>query len=208
MSIFDKAIDAMTPRADDKAKRTARTHAQALATPGDWLFVVLQHHRQIEAAFDLVLRCEDPDEREEAQRTLAVLLTGHANAEESVLYPALARIGARGHAGTAYSEQAEAKMEMAALELLTPLTDQYRDKLLQIRDAVTHHMYEEESQWFLQLREKVPASADSLLTLRYEEEFDRYVAGDGLEVRAQDPPFSEAQASETSAQRGAPPQGR
>jgi len=179
MSFIDKAIDAITPRADEKARRAARARAEALASPGDWLAVVVQHHHQIEVTFDLLMRCEDPADCRQAQRTLALVLTGHANAEESVLYPALARIGAKGHADTGYSEQAEAKMQISALELLMPLSPKYRDKLLRIRDAVSHHMYEEESQWFLQLRENLPAVAARLLTLRYEEEFARYLGGGG-----------------------------
>jgi hypothetical protein len=103
------------------------------------------------------------------------MLTGHSNAEESVIYPALAAAGEKGHATMAYTEQAGAKIQMGLLEKLTPMTADYLDKLELIRGAVAHHMYEEEGNWFLDLRSKATAAEQFQLTRRYEEEFLRYV---------------------------------
>jgi hemerythrin superfamily protein len=107
-----------------------------------------------------------------------VILTGHSNAEESVIYPALTKVNEKGHAGMAYTEQAAAKTQMALLEALTPMTQEYLDKLEHIRGAVAHHVYEEEGTWFPELQEKAPAEAQAKLTQRYEEEFSRYVGRD------------------------------
>jgi hypothetical protein len=94
-----------------------------------------------------------------------------------VLYPALANEGEKAHAGLAYEEQAMAKVEMALLEKLEPLSQDYIDKLEHIRGAVTHHMYQEESNWFLDLKDKVPQGEQALLGDRYREEIERYVGG-------------------------------
>jgi hypothetical protein len=171
-------MDFITPTEDEEARRKARSKARAAASTGDWLSLVLQHHAEIEAAFIAVKSSRDADQCADAQSELALLLTGHANAEESVLYPALVRAGEKGHAGTAYSEQAEAKTQMAALEVLKPLSGGYLEKLEHIRTAVTHHMYEEESRWFLALKEQLPPQQQAKLTQRFREEFDRYVGGD------------------------------
>jgi hypothetical protein len=40
---------------------------------------------------------------------------------------------------------------------------------------VSHHVYEEEGNWFLELKEKVPEDEQAQLTQRYQEEFERYV---------------------------------
>jgi hypothetical protein len=118
-----------------------------------------------------------------AQKTLAVILTGHSNAEESVLYPALADADEKSHATMAYAEQAAAKTQMALLEKLPPMSQDYLDKLEHIRGAVAHHVYEEEGTWFIELKEKAPAGEQTKLAHRYAEEFNRYVGEDDPLVR-------------------------
>jgi hypothetical protein len=180
MSILDKVVAAVTPPESEEARMEARQKARAAAGSGgsDWLSMVLHHHVQIEAAFDAVKTARDSAARVAAQKKLGVLLTGHSNAEESVLYPALALADEKGHAGMAYTEQAAAKIQMAALENLAPMSQDYLDKLEHIRGAVAHHVYEEEGTWFLELKEKVSAAEQAKLTKRYKEEFERYVGTD------------------------------
>jgi hypothetical protein len=43
---------------------------------------------------------------------------------------------------------------------------------------VSNHIYEEERHWLMELKARVPVAEQSKLTMRYMEEFDRYVAGD------------------------------
>jgi phage terminase small subunit len=140
--------------------------------------LVLEQHLRIEDAFGAVKAATDLSSRRTAQKWLAVILTGHANAEESVLYPALARVNEKGHAGMGYSEQAAAKMQMAALESLNPMSPAYLDKLEHVRCAVAHHMCQEEGTWFLELKNKTPPADAAKLTQRFCEEFDRYVGKD------------------------------
>lgn len=175
MSFFDKIVAAVTPPESDETRLEARANARRIAQPGDWLSQVLDHHDQIEAAFAAVKAASDPAAQRAEQKKLAVILTGHSNAEESVLYPALVDDGHKTHAGLAYEEQAAAKIQMALLEKIEPLTQDYFDKLEHIRGAVTHHMYQEESSWFLDLQKEVPHAEQALLGKRYAEEIDRYL---------------------------------
>lgn len=174
MSLIDKVIAAVTPPESDETRMKARTHASAAAKPGDWLALVLQHHVELEEAFALVKAGRSAEERRSAQKDLAVLLTGHVVAEENVLYPALALEHEKGHATMGYTEQAAVKIQMAALEKLAPMSQDYLDKLEHIRGAVAHHMYQEEDGWFLELKEKVSGADEAKLTQRYKEEFERY----------------------------------
>ncbi len=178
MSMLDKVVAAVTPLESEEARGEARRKAQAAASPGDWLNLAIDHHRQIEAAFASVKNARSAPERRSAQKWLGVLLTGHANAEESVIYPALALHGEKGHATTGYTEQSTVKTQMAALEELDPMSQEYLDKLEHIRGAVAHHVYEEEGTWFLDLKEKIPAGDQAKLTMRFKEEFERYVGRD------------------------------
>ena len=113
-----------------------------------------------------------------AQKWLATLLTGHSIAEEAVIYPALALQSSKDAAFEAYHEQSEAKMDLAALQELEPLSQEYLDKTEEIRQAVAHHVYEEESKWFLALRKSAESSTQSKLSRLYKAEFARYMGDD------------------------------
>jgi hypothetical protein len=179
MSILDKVVAAVTPPESEDARKEARAKARAAASPGDWLSMVLEHHQQIEQAFAEVKAATTSVTRLAAQKTLAVILTGHSNAEESVLYPALAGADEKSHATMAYAEQAAAKTQMGLLEKIPPMSQDYLDKLEHIRGAVAHHVYEEEGTWFIELKEKTSSADQQKLAQRYAEEFDRYVGDDG-----------------------------
>jgi hypothetical protein len=174
MSLIDKVVAAVTPLETQQKREAARAKARAAAGQNDWLAMILQHHVQIEAAFDAVRGAQDSTGRLNAHRGLALILTGHSNAEEVVIYPALVRFGHKSHGMMGYTEQAGAKANMGELEYLDPMSREYLDKLEHIRGAVAHHMYEEESDRFLDLKKLSPAD-QKRLTERYAEEFDRYM---------------------------------
>lgn len=177
MTIVDKVISAVTPMASDEARAEAHAKARAASKGRDWLGALLDHHEQIEAAFDAVRMSTNAAERKQAQKALASLLTAHSVAEENVLYPALAQADEKRHATMAYTEQSAAKLQLGLLDYLPPMSQEYEDKLEHLRGAVLQHVYQEESTWFLELRDKAPDQA--LLTQRYMEEFERYYAGEG-----------------------------
>jgi hypothetical protein len=175
MSIIDKAIAALTPPESEEQRRDATEKARSAASPGDWLSMALDHHEQIREAFDDV-RAAQGAARMVAFKKLATILNGHSLAEEIVLYPGLSDAGETGHANMAYTEQTATKMQMAALEKLDPSSEEWMDKFEHVRGAVLHHMYEEEDNWFLDLKSQSPDQ--SMLTARFKEEFERYVGDD------------------------------
>jgi hemerythrin superfamily protein len=178
MSIIDKAIAAVTPPETQGMRARAREKALSVAEPGSWLAQVIHHHQQIEAAFEHVKTAQSHDSRRSAQKRLALLLTGHAIAEETVLYPAMASHGEKARTELAYQEQSAAKGETAALDELDPLSEDFDDKLEHIRGAVAHHVYEEEGTWFPKLLESATPETKARLTRRYKEEFNRYMGKD------------------------------
>lgn len=177
MSFLDKMIVAVTPPESEDTRMEARTRARAEVDQGHWLATVIDHHEQIEAAFAAVRQAAGGAARRAAQKSLQVLLTGHSNAEEAVLYPALADAGHKTHAGMAYEEQAMTKIQLALLETLDPMSQDYLDKVEHIRGAVTHHMYQEENDWFRELKSEVDPSRQTHLGARFREEMDRYMQG-------------------------------
>ena len=140
---------------------------------------MIDQHEQLERAFAAVRQAPTSDEQRGAQKTLAVLLTGHSIAEETVLYPAMALGDQKGHSTAAYTEQSAAKVQAAALEALEPLSDDYHAKLEHLRAAVSHHMFEEESKWFYELANSGDSAFQMRLSRRFDEEFQRYAGGSG-----------------------------
>ncbi len=174
MNFFDRLADAITPEATQEDRTRARSEAQAIARGDDWLARVLEQHQQIETLFAEAMTAEPGGDRLMAMKQLAQMLTAHSMAEEVVLYPALARSGEKADATMAYEEQSMTKVEMAALEQLDPESDEWAQKLETIRKAVAHHVYEEESEWFPQLHRTVNETEAEMLSMRFDEEFDRH----------------------------------
>ena len=180
MSLIDKVVGAVTPPESEEKRREARAKAQSMARGDDWLGIILDHHQQIEAAFGAVKVAREAGDRLAALRQLALLLTGHSNAEESVIYPALVRFGHKSHGMAGYAEQAGAKANLGELEYMDPMSEEFTDKLEHVRGAVLHHMYEEESDRFLDLKD-IPAGDQQRLTQRFKEEFERYMHGEAAQ---------------------------
>ena len=174
MSILDKVIAAVTPPESDATRMEARAKARKVALPGSWLAMVLDHHVMIEDAFAGVEMASSATDRRTAEKHLGTLLTAHSIAEEAVIYPAMARNGETAKSELAYVEQSAAKVQMAGLEELDPMSKDYLDKLGHLKGAVQHHVYEEEGTWFPELVQKVDAANQQRLGARYQEEYKRY----------------------------------
>jgi hemerythrin HHE cation binding domain-containing protein len=178
MTILDKVIAAVTPPESQEERQAARAKARSASAGAPWLARVLEHHQQVEAAFAAVKDAGDASGRRQAQRWLATLLTGHSLAEEAVLYPAMALTDQKAHATAAYTEQSGAKINLAALETIDPMSQDYLDKLEHVRGAVAHHVYEEEDKWFPALAAEGDNVLQARLSARYMEEFTRYMGAD------------------------------
>jgi hypothetical protein len=176
MSVLDKIVAAVTPPESEQARAEANAKAWAAAEPGDFLTTALEHHKLLLAAFASAKAAPDEASRTAAQKHLGIILVGHAGAEETVLYPALADAGEAGHANMAYGEQVMVKMQMAALEALPPMSQDWMDKIEHIEGAVRHHMFEEEGTWFLELKEK--GKNPEKTAMRFKEEYERYVGNE------------------------------
>lgn len=158
---------------DERA--AARAKARAAAGSSGWLKLILDHHEQVEEAFQRVLNARTVNSQRSAQKFLTTLLTGHSIAEEAAIYPALASAGDKDSAVEAYQQQSEAKIGLSVLQELEPLSQEYLDKVEEIRQEVAHHVFEEESNWFLTLRESAEPTTQAKLSRLYKAEFARYM---------------------------------
>lgn len=177
MSILDRIVAAVTPPESEQDRIEARQLAETYTDRAPWLSMVLDHHRQIDAAFETVKQANDAGQKKQALRALGTLLTGHSIAEECVIYPSLSDVGDTGHATMAYTEQSAAKMQIGLLERMDPMSQDFDDKFGHLEGAVKHHVYQEESNWFRQLVEAAPEADHQMIADRYSEEFNRYMNG-------------------------------
>lgn len=184
MTIVDKVVAAVTPDPTNEDMDEARARARALAGDVGWLNMILDHHVQIEDAFAAVEGATSAAARRAAQKELGIILTGHSIAEEAAIYPAMVLTTQKGHSGTAYTEQSAAKVQLAALDDLDPTSHDFADKVAHLKAAVRLHIYQEESKWFPELREKADPQLQTRLSKRYREEFGRYMGEGASTARA------------------------
>ncbi|HEX5731623.1 MAG TPA: hemerythrin domain-containing protein [Blastocatellia bacterium] len=82
-------------------------------------------------------------------RRLKAALTLHTQIEEQVFYPALEQHEeTRDIIGEAHSEHNEVKEMLAEMATMNPGSDEFMDKLTELRDSVEHHVEEEEHEMF------------------------------------------------------------
>ena len=174
MSFLDRIAAAITPAASEEDRMQARNEALQLSRGDDWLSQIIAHHRAIESAFAEAKSATTAAERTDAMKDLGALLTGHSIAEEVVVYPAIVEHSGNTHASMAYEEQSMAKVQMAMLEQIEPMSKEWMEKLEHIEGAVAQHVYQEESEWFPDVAKNAPADVQTLLTKRYDEEYQRY----------------------------------
>ena len=174
MSVLDKVVATLTPEPSAEKKAEARARARAESGGSGWLALVIDHHERIDALF-AEMATAGGQARRDAQRQLALLLTGHSLAEESVLYPARVMTDHKAHSSEAYVQQSAAKVQLPELDEMDPSSQDYAEKLEHLRAAVTMHAYREESDWFPELRREGDAAMQAKLSRRFVEEFERYM---------------------------------
>ncbi|MFL6699556.1 MAG: hemerythrin domain-containing protein [Vitreoscilla sp.] len=181
MHILDQAIAASAAAHNQMRRFKARSKAADLGRSCPWLRLVVMHHEQIEDAFEAVKATGTAVARRNAERHLATLLTGHAVAEEAVLYPAMAAARQKAHAVAAYDAQSRFKVMLALLAATEPMSAAYEEELASLQDAVNWHILDEEGSWFPALARSGDAALQARLGDRYLGEFDRYMGPDAMD---------------------------
>lgn len=175
MTISDKLMAAIKGLTSERDRQEARTRATAQAGVNDWLAMVLSQHIRVEAAFASLMQSNDAEAKRRAEELLRQLSMAHANAEESVLYPALAHVGERSKASASYGEHALYKMNLGELEFLDPMSKDYADKVEYLWQATRDHICDEEGTRFPLLKQKLSPSEQEGMTLRFKNEFESYL---------------------------------
>ncbi len=121
----------------------------------DAINLLIMDHLEARAFFQRYREASDPAEKRSVALRLCKLLSAHMQVEEEIFYPAAGEFtGDEPQVRHAVEEHGQAK---AIIEQLTPLdaADAQHDALvLQLEQAILHHVEEEETQFFPEIREK------------------------------------------------------
>jgi hemerythrin superfamily protein len=183
MSFLDRIAATILPAASEEDRAEARQRIDRIATDEPWIAAIVDQHRRIEACFNEARMATGSQAANRAVEQLAALLTGHANAEEAVLYPEVADSSSKTQAGMGFEEHAATKVQLAKLKKLVPSSDEWREKLNHIESAVQQHVYQEENSWLPDLVEQLSEGRKATLAKDFGREFSRYMDGDSDQER-------------------------
>ena len=121
--------------------------------PGTDVFALLTaDHREVEQLFQQFQGSNDPA----VVRKLCDELTVHALVEEELIYPLLATKVNPGHAREARHEHEEAKQLIGQIDAALADGGDVSSLVSQLQQSVQHHVQEEESEIFPEMRERQP----------------------------------------------------
>lgn len=123
----------------------------------DAIEMLKDDHREVEALFkeyERVTETDDAAAKEATAEEICEKLTVHAQVEEEVFYPAARQVLDKQEImDEAEAEHADAKQLIAQLEEMSPDDDAFDTTVRSLRDAIAHHVEEEENEMFPQLKE-------------------------------------------------------
>lgn len=178
MSFLDRIAAKVTPAASEDDRREARDKVKRMMNDEPWLRMIVAQHEAIERHFDEARNASDASGRVDAMKALETELTGHATAEEAIVYPVVSEDSGKTHAGMAYEEHAMTKVNLAKLERIDPNSREWMEKLDHIEGAVRQHIYQEENEWLPDLVHKSSPRDKEVLNRRFAEEYERYMGPD------------------------------
>lgn len=173
MSFLDRIASALAPAATDEQRRKTRADFEELSVGEPFAEDILAQHRRIEALFAEAREANGPG-AEAPIDELAMLLTAHSMAEEAVIYPGISENSSKAHAGMAYEEHAMTKVQLAALQKLTPGTQEWREKLDHIESAVQQHVHQEEGSWLPDVIRHAPLEERQRMSADFRDYFERF----------------------------------
>lgn len=123
----------------------------------DALEMLKHDHREVEtlfAEYESLADGGDTTAKEAVAAEICEMLTVHAQVEEEVFYPAARQVLEQAEIiNDAEEEHANAKQLISELEELSAEDDTFDARVKALRDAIIHHVEEEEGEMFAKLKE-------------------------------------------------------
>ena len=136
------------------ARATTRKSPQTAGDAPDAIALLEADHREVEALFDRYEAAEDDAQKGELAAQICLALTVHAQIEEELFYPpAREKTGDADLVDEAIVEHMAAKTLIAQIEAMQPGQPLYDAKVKVLSEQIRHHVEEEESELFPEVRE-------------------------------------------------------
>ena len=120
----------------------------------DVLELIKADHRRVETLFSEIEGTDEPQKLYECFNQLYNALNVHVEVEEQTFYPAIRQCqDTEKLVDEAQSEHAEAKQMLEELEFLSPTSAEFKQKIGSLKQAIQHHVQEEENEVFSKVRE-------------------------------------------------------
>jgi hypothetical protein len=127
-------------------------------------------HRDVELLFEQLRENSDKKERKQLFEELADNIAAHSKIEELLFYPAACSDDTAELLHEAVSEHLEVKQVLAELLEMDVEDKQFTSKLDELEKLIQHHVEEEETRLFVQVRKKDLVDLEKLAT-QLEEKF-------------------------------------
>jgi hemerythrin superfamily protein len=147
-----------TTRKTKAAKASARASRLSEAPAGpahqDAIALLKADHREVDALFDQFEAADNDDVKAPIAAAICLALKVHAQIEEELFYPpAREETGDTDLLNEAVVEHMGAKTPVAQIEMMQPGQPLYDAKVNVLAEQVRHHVKEEESELFPEVRE-------------------------------------------------------
>lgn len=120
----------------------------------DILSIIHDDHQSVDALFADYAKAADDGAKLEIVCEIYRQLLPHAQAEEEILYPALAEAGSNDDAvEEAFGEHAAAKKTLQSILAASPADLTYDMKVRMLQKEIQHHVREEETELFAEARD-------------------------------------------------------
>lgn len=115
-------------------------------------------HRKVETLFSEIEKTDDTEKLYNSFNQLYKALNVHSQAEELTFYPALRECkSTQDMLEEAEEEHVEAEELLEEIKQLSPTSSEFKNKMLELKEAVQHHVREEENEIFDQARQCMEA---------------------------------------------------
>jgi hemerythrin superfamily protein len=135
----------------------------------DVLELIKADHRFVESLVSKIENAEDTHKLYDSFNQLYEALNVHTEVEEQVFYPAIRNsIDTENLVDEAQKEHNEAKQMLEDVSSLSPTSAEFKAKIQELKQAIQHHIQEEENEVFSQVRQCMSQEERSQLGSEFE----------------------------------------
>jgi len=120
----------------------------------DALNLLKQDHRTVEKLFEQFLGAKEADQQQQLCEQICTDLNVHSSLEEQCFYPEIRTVAELGDmVDESLEEHHKVKQMCSSIQAMQAGDAQLRTRMMELKQAVEHHVKEEENEMFPQVRE-------------------------------------------------------